>query len=221
MVRAELMGSHSHHTTDGVRVHVWQRAGHFLARGSYRGQRFGETLGRDVAEATARLRRLLGEIEDGSYLRPTEARRRPLSRGSVPRLTLRQLSNEYLSDRRRLRGQRTAATYRARLLPVLEFAERPAIRQRWPLAWSIDREFGPAERPGHRHPLGHLRPGRIAVPALDWHDAVRSGAAANGGLRGDPSYHPRRGTGQAEYSDQQARAGRNRGFCQPRPCPSR
>jgi hypothetical protein len=135
------MGSHSHDTASGVRVHVWQRAGNFLARGSYLGQRFGETLGRDPTEATARLRRLLNEIEDGSYVRPSDARQRPLSKGRVPRLTLRQLCNEYLSDRRRLRGQRTARTYQARLLPVLDFAEQPAGRQRWPLAWSIDREF--------------------------------------------------------------------------------
>ena len=72
---------------------------------------------------------------------PAKLRQRPLSKGKVPRLSLRQLSNEYLSDRRRLRGQRTAGTYRARLLPVLDFAEQPAVRQRWPLAWSIDREF--------------------------------------------------------------------------------
>ena len=93
MVRAALMGSHSHDTASGVRVHVWQRAGNFLARGSYLGQRFGETLGRDTTEATARLRRLLNEIEDGSYVRPSDARQRPLSKGRVPRLTLRQLCN--------------------------------------------------------------------------------------------------------------------------------
>src|SRR5207253_8493042 len=98
MVRAVLMGSHSHETASGVRVHVWQRGGNFLARGSYLGQRFGETLGRDITEATARLRRLLNEIEDGSYVRPSDARQRPLSKGCVPRLTLRQLGNEYLSD---------------------------------------------------------------------------------------------------------------------------
>jgi integrase len=141
MVRAELLGSHSHETACGVRVHVWLRAGTYLARGSYLGQRFGETLGSNVAEATGRLRRVLNELEDGSYVRPTEARQRPLSRGTVPRLTLRQLMNEYLTDRRQLRGRRTADTYRARLTPVLDFAERPTNRQRWPLASSIDHDF--------------------------------------------------------------------------------
>jgi integrase len=141
MVRAELMGGHSHETACGVAVHVWLRAGNYLARGSYLGQRFGHTLGSDVGVATSRLRRLLSEIEDGSYVRPTEARQRPLSSGKVPRLTLRQLINEYLTDRRQLRGRRTADTYRARLMPVLDFAERPTNRQRWPLASAVDHEF--------------------------------------------------------------------------------
>jgi hypothetical protein len=130
MVRADLMGSHSHDTACGVRAHVWIRGGTYLARGSYLGQRFGETLGGNEAEATSRLRHLLNEIEDGSYVRPTEARQRPLARGSLPRLTLRQLAHEYLSDRRKLRSQRTADTYRSRLTPVLDFAERTAARQR-------------------------------------------------------------------------------------------
>ena len=30
MIRAELMGSHSHDTAGPVRVHVWQRGGNFL-----------------------------------------------------------------------------------------------------------------------------------------------------------------------------------------------
>ena len=55
MVRAELMGSHTHRTLDGIQVHVWQRRGKYLARGRYQGQAFGETLGDNVAEATARL----------------------------------------------------------------------------------------------------------------------------------------------------------------------
>ncbi len=141
MVRAELMGSHSHGTTSGVRVHVWIRGGNYLARGSYLGQRYGETLGDDEVEAASRLRHLLNEIEDGSFVRPTEARQRPLARGNLPRMTLRQLANEYLGDRRKLRGQRTADTYRSRLMPVLDFAERPAARQRWPLASSVDHDF--------------------------------------------------------------------------------
>ena len=55
MVRAELMGSRTHRTLDGIQVHVWQRRGKYLARGRYQGQAFGETLGDNVAEATARL----------------------------------------------------------------------------------------------------------------------------------------------------------------------
>jgi len=86
MIRAELMGGHTHATQDGVQVHVWQRGDTYLARGSYERERFGETLGQDPTTATSRLRKLLTEIEDGSYLRPSEARHRLLSNGKVPSL---------------------------------------------------------------------------------------------------------------------------------------
>ncbi len=141
MVRAELMGSHSHDTLCGVEVHVWMRGGKYLARGSYQRQRFGEDLGSDVTEATARLRELLTEIDHGSYVRPSESRNRPLSKGKVSRLSVRQLVDEFLVEKRRLKGQRTAATYRSRLRPVLDFAEQPAARRRWPLAMDVDRDF--------------------------------------------------------------------------------
>ncbi len=141
MVRAELMGSHTHVTLCGVQVHVWKRCGKFIARGRYLGQPFGETLGGDVPAATARLRQLLTEIEAGSYVRPSEARSRTVSNGRVPRLTFRQLVSEFLAEKRKQRGRQTASDYLARLRPVLEFAERPENRRRWPPASDIDREF--------------------------------------------------------------------------------
>lgn len=141
MVRAELMGRHTHVTLCGVRVHIWSRCGKYIARGFHEKQRYGETLGGNEAEATARLRQLLTEIEDGSFLRPTETHQRPLLRGKIPRLTLRQLINEYLVEVRRLRGKNTCDAYRTRLMPVLDFAEQIKIRKKWPLAMDIDREF--------------------------------------------------------------------------------
>jgi integrase len=141
MIRAELMGGHTHATQDGVQVHVWKRGDTYLARGSYARERFAETLGQDVTSATSRLRKLLTEIEDGSYLRPSEARHRLLSNGKVPRLTLRQLVEEFLLEKRKTRGKQTAGDYRSRLCPVLDFAELPVNRQRWPLAMNIDRRF--------------------------------------------------------------------------------
>lgn len=141
MVRAELMGAHSHATANGVLVHVWRRDGRYLARGRLHGKAFGETLSKDASEAAARLRRLLGDIDDGIYLRPTEARQRPLPNGFVARLSLRDLVNEFLREKRSLRGQSTAGNYRARLMPALAYAEQPGMRQRWPLAMSIDHDF--------------------------------------------------------------------------------
>ncbi len=141
MTRADLMGSHTHRTSCEISVHVYQRNGKFLARGRVQQRMFGVNLGSDEREATARLRRLLTEIEDGSFVRPSESRKRPLANRPVPRLSLRQLVNEFLSDKRKLRGRKTALNYRVRLQPVLEFAELPDSRKRWPLAMNADHEF--------------------------------------------------------------------------------
>jgi integrase len=141
MVRAELMGGHTHTTLDGVRVHVWKRGPKYLARGRFQGQPFGETLGESETEAGARLRHILTEIESSSYVRPSQARKRPLSGGRAPRLTLRQVMGDFLAEKRKLCGKQTAGDYRARLMPVLDFAEQPANRQRWPLAADADRAF--------------------------------------------------------------------------------
>jgi integrase len=141
MVRAELLGQHSHMTLIGVRVNIYQRSGRYLARGRYRGEAFGETLGADISQASARLRRLLTEIEEGTFLRPTEARTRPLKQGSVPRLDLRRLCDGYLAEVRKRRGKRTTDSYLARLSPVLRFADTPSARRRWPLAMDLDRDF--------------------------------------------------------------------------------
>ena len=80
MVRAELLGQHSHQTVCGKNIHIWQRAGKFIARGYIDGKRFGETLGADTNDAAARLRRLMVDIENRAYLRPSEKRKRPLAR---------------------------------------------------------------------------------------------------------------------------------------------
>lgn len=146
MVRAELMGGHTHSTLDGVRVHVWRRGDRFLARGRYDGQAFGETLGSDEAEAAARLRQMLTRIEDRSFVRPSEARRRTLPKGRLTRLSLRQLIDEFLAEKRKVRGRATAETYKSRLLPVLDFAELTGNRKRWPLAMDINRDFAIALR---------------------------------------------------------------------------
>jgi integrase len=147
MVRAELMGKHSHAAADGTLVHVWKRGAKYLARGSLSGLRFGETIGETVPQAEARLRQILADLDHGAYIRPSEQRKRLLSGGKPCRLTLRQLANEFLAEKRKLRGRQTASDYKARLAPVLDFAERPDNRKRWPLALDLDRDFALALRP--------------------------------------------------------------------------
>lgn len=140
MTPAELMGGHVHETAGGKRVHIWRRGTKFIARGRFQGRYFGETLGEEPT-ATTKLRRLLTTIEDGAYRPPSEARHQQLADGPVPRLTFRQLASEFLATKRKQVGAQTAADYRARLAPLLAFAELPANRKRWPLAADIDTSF--------------------------------------------------------------------------------
>lgn len=185
--RAELMGSHSHATNCGTNVHVWKRREAFIARGFFLGQRFAETLGSTTTQATTRLRQLLTEIEDGSYVRPKEAHQRLISRGKVPRLSVRQLFDEFLAEKRDTCGEQTAGDYRSRLGHVLDFAEQPANRQRWPLAMNIDRSFVVELRAAliqkktarNGKPGGEARPvsGRLVINALQTLNMALSWAA--------------------------------------------
>jgi hypothetical protein len=141
MVRAELLGAHSHRTLCGVTVHIWKRRDNYLARGRIDGAAFGHTLGCDTLTATSRLRHLLGDIESGAFIRPSERVARSVGEGRPARLTLRQLIAEFIAEKRKVRGRKTGETYKSRLLPVLDFAELPASQKRWRLALDIDREF--------------------------------------------------------------------------------
>src|SRR5260370_13883527 len=141
MVRAALLGGPPHPALNGTRVHVWQRASQYLARGRFQGRAFGETLGESEGQAAARLRYLLTQLDDGTYVRPSEARLWPRPRGRVSRRTSAHFLKDFRTERRRLRGRKTAAASQPRLLPVLDFAEQPAHRQRWPLALDLDHDF--------------------------------------------------------------------------------
>jgi hypothetical protein len=141
MKRAELLGQHSHQTADGKSVHVWARNGRFLARGRYLGKAFGQDLGADPREAVAALMRLMVQLEDGTFLPPSESRKRQLKARQAPRNTIRQLCDAFLVEKRLVRGQQTADDYRNRLTPLIEFSEQVKILRQWPLAADIDRDF--------------------------------------------------------------------------------
>ena len=143
MMRAELLGQHSHLTTCGIEVHVWLRDGKYLARGYFQRRQFGKNLGSDPVVAASLLRHLLTDIENGTFLPPAEARRRPIKTTAPPAVDLRQLCAAYVAEKRKLRGKRTASDYLSRLIPAIIFAEQPASRRRWPLAKDLhgNREF--------------------------------------------------------------------------------
>ena len=141
MVKTELFGRHTHNTASGNAVNIWIRGGRFLARGRVGGQAFGETLGKNKVEAESRLHKLLAELDDETYIRPSEIDKRILPKHTNPRLTFRELAHTYLEEKRSLRGKRTAQTYYSRLVPVLVFAEHADSRRQWRLARDIDRQF--------------------------------------------------------------------------------
>jgi len=141
MVRSELLGQHAHQTICRKRVYIWRRGRTLIARGRHAGRQFGQVLGTDETEAASNLRRMLVEIENGSFERPSEAHQRPLPTRQVPRLTVRELCNRFLAEKRQLCGKATARTFQSRLVPLIEYAEQPEVRRRWPLAMNIDRQF--------------------------------------------------------------------------------
>jgi len=146
MVRAELLGNHSHVTPSGAAVHIWEREGSYIARGRVNRSSFGETLGRDLKTAGARLHKLITELEDQTYVRASVARKRSLPHQKPNRLTLRGLLSEYLEEKRQINGRKTARTYRGRLAHVLAFAEQNKNLRVWPLARDINRQFALALR---------------------------------------------------------------------------
>ena len=141
MVRAELLGLHSLDASNGLRIHVWRRGDAYLARGYYKGARFGETLGVDLKRAQTRLMEMVAEIGRGVYVLPSQRNKQQLAHPSGQRLTIRQLVDEFLTEKRNVVGEQTANDYRARLVPLIEFAECDRSLKRWPMASNIDREF--------------------------------------------------------------------------------
>jgi hypothetical protein len=128
-------------TGGGVRVQIYRRGNAYVARGRYERKAFGESLGRDTVAAERALWRLLATIDDGAFVRPSDRPKRQLCRGAPPKLDVRSLCDEYLTKVRQRTGERTTRNYRARLTPLVEYAEQAEVRRRWPLAGDIDRDF--------------------------------------------------------------------------------
>ena len=141
MVRSELLGHHTHETSAGVSVHIFKRNGKYLARGRYERRYFGETLGADLQEAKSKLIELIHKLESGTFVPPSDARKQILKTRKIPNLTLRELCDRFLIEKRKVCGENTARTYLNRLAPVLDFSESARSVKKWPIALSIDRDF--------------------------------------------------------------------------------
>ena len=135
-----MLGRHTHLAGNGTKVNVWQRGTAYLARGYCDGARFGETLGHDEASAALRLHEIICAIGDGTYVRASQRHDRPLGHSTSQRLTIRQLVDEFLLAKRKLVGHQTAADYRTRLAPLIEFAELPSSKKKWPTASAVDHD---------------------------------------------------------------------------------
>src|SRR4051812_22896004 len=119
MIRVEMLGSHSHESSNGVGIHVWQRGGQYIARGYYKGARFGEGLGNDLKCAQTRLMEVVAEIGRDVYVPPSQRKKQLIARPSGYWLTIRQLVSEFLTEKRNVIGEQTASDYRARLVPLI------------------------------------------------------------------------------------------------------
>ena len=139
MVKSTLLGQHSHSTSNGISVHIYEREKTLIARGRYQGRAFGVTLGQSPAEAQPRLFQLMAELDNGSFVPPHDRRHRRLRKPTRSKLTARELFDDFLDDRRKHRGRKTADTYLTRLMPILDFLDQPRNRKRWPRAEDIDR----------------------------------------------------------------------------------
>lgn len=141
MVKTTLMGEHEHEANDGKRVQIYMRSGKFLARLRRGGHQYGMNLGADEKAARAKLLILLTSLGDGTFIPPSEARKRDRSRKKTPRATLPEIVDEYLAHIKKKRGKRTERSYQSRLCPVLRFADLRESRRKWPLAADIDLTF--------------------------------------------------------------------------------
>ena len=142
MRRAELMGGHTHETQNAVRIQIWMRDEKFLARGRHHREPLFRTLGSDEASASAELRKLMAEVENDTFLRPSDPlaklrRQKPC----VTPLSIVELATEFIAERRRTKGKGTATRYANWLAHVGAFAEQPRVKRQYPHAYGVNREF--------------------------------------------------------------------------------
>lgn len=141
MTRDSLMGLHQHTAQDGQNVQIWRRGEKYLARMRREGRQRGVTLGSDPKTATSELINLLASLGHGTFIPPSEARRRNRKRKRIPLATLVEVADDFLDHIRKTKGNNTARAYQSRLSPVLEFADLKVSRKKWGIASDLDRDF--------------------------------------------------------------------------------
>lgn len=113
----------------------------YLARGYWEGRQYGYPLGTDQREAEGCLRRVLTDLENGTFMPPSLARECHVSTRACVPISIRQLGDLFLEDKRKRLGKITAANYSSPLTPLFEFADQPRNCRKYKHASAVDHDF--------------------------------------------------------------------------------
>jgi len=123
------------------------------------GKRFGPTLGRAESEAVIELRRMLAEIDDCRFQRPSAKKNAQIKLSAPDRLSFAELCDLYLTETVKRNGHNTRDDYLARLMHAVGFAESEKARREWPYAGNLNRSFAIALK-NHLHSVQTTRNGK-------------------------------------------------------------
>jgi len=140
-VKAEIGGRHEHISDAGHKITIVERNGNLMARFRVDGAQRCKTLGTPGIKSENALARLKVQLEDKTYIPPSEQRSRRYQTAAIPKLKLPELANAYLLDVRARDGRRTADTYGSRLDHVVAFWDVAGNRRKWRFAADLDRDF--------------------------------------------------------------------------------
>ena len=139
MRTAELNGMHSFPISRKRHVHIYLRNEQYLARWRSDEQQHGYELGKDEAVAFDGVIELVGRLKAGTFQARREERAALVRKSRADSTTLRQLIADFLEEKKQLRGESTAKTYRTRLSRALEYFESLEVLRNLPLARQIEK----------------------------------------------------------------------------------
>jgi hypothetical protein len=139
MIRAELNGRHAFPINENWQAQLYKRDDRYVLRWRQGGRQRGCTLdaGSDVA-AELEIRSILERLSNGTFRRKSRSQHGP---SAIPILSLDELFDRFLDEKRNIRGGHTAKNYASRLAHVRAFTSTTAGKARSRDASLIDRAF--------------------------------------------------------------------------------